>query len=40
VPLTLLVCWLVSIAKPEPEEDWRLPTAEIRHGSMIADSRT
>jgi cation/acetate symporter len=24
VPLTLLVCWLVSIAKAEPEENWRL----------------
>jgi cation/acetate symporter len=24
VPLTLLVCWLVSIAKAEPERDWRL----------------
>jgi cation/acetate symporter len=24
VPLTLLVCWLVSIAKAEPEADWRL----------------
>ena len=24
VPLTLFVCWLVSIAKPEPEGDWRL----------------
>jgi cation/acetate symporter len=24
VPLTLLVCWLVSIAKAEPEKDWRL----------------
>jgi cation/acetate symporter len=24
VPLTLFVCWLVSIAKVEPEEDWRL----------------
>jgi cation/acetate symporter len=24
VPLTLFVCWLVSIAKAEPEEDWRL----------------
>jgi cation/acetate symporter len=24
VPLTLLVCWLVSIAKPEPERDWQL----------------
>ena len=24
VPLTLLVCWLVSIAKAEPEGDWRL----------------
>jgi cation/acetate symporter len=24
VPLTLVVCWLVSIAKPEPVEDWRL----------------
>jgi cation/acetate symporter len=24
LPLTLLVCWLVSIAKPEPVEDWRL----------------
>ena len=23
LPLTLLVCWLVSIAKPEPVEDWR-----------------
>src|ERR1700741_397485 len=23
VPLTLLVCWLVSIAKAEPERDWR-----------------
>jgi cation/acetate symporter len=24
VPLTLFVCWLVSIAKAEPEEGWRL----------------
>src|SRR5580700_2298734 len=24
VPLTLFVCWLVSIAKAEPERDWRL----------------
>ncbi|MGY3586980.1 cation/acetate symporter [Bradyrhizobium sp. USDA 4341] len=24
LPLTLLVCWLVSIAKAEPEGDWRL----------------
>jgi cation/acetate symporter len=24
VPLTLFVCWLVSIAKAEPEVDWRL----------------
>ena len=24
VPLTLLVCWLVSIANAEPEKDWRL----------------
>src|SRR3984893_16466586 len=24
VPLTLFVCWAVSIAKAEPEEDWRL----------------
>ncbi|MET4418869.1 cation/acetate symporter [Bradyrhizobium sp. JR18.2] len=24
LPLTLLVCWLVSITKAEPEEDWRL----------------
>jgi cation/acetate symporter len=24
VPLTLLVCWLASIAKAEPEEDWQL----------------
>jgi cation/acetate symporter len=24
VPLTLFVCWLVSIAKAEPAEDWRL----------------
>ncbi len=24
VPLTLFVCWLVSIARAEPEEDWRL----------------
>jgi cation/acetate symporter len=24
VPLTLLVCWLVSIAKAEPERDWQL----------------
>jgi cation/acetate symporter len=24
VPLTLLVCWLVSIAKAEPEGDWRV----------------
>ena len=24
VPLTLLVCWLVSIARAEPERDWRL----------------
>src|SRR6266850_667201 len=24
VPLTLFVCWLVSIAMAEPEEDWRL----------------
>jgi cation/acetate symporter len=24
VPLTLFVCWLVSIAKAEPEEDWQL----------------
>src|SRR3984885_3344706 len=24
VPLTLLVCWLVSIAKRDPEKDWQL----------------
>src|SRR6202022_757968 len=24
VPLTLFVCWLVSIAKAESEKDWRL----------------
>jgi cation/acetate symporter len=29
VPLTLLVCWLVSIAKAEPEEDWRLARSSV-----------
>jgi cation/acetate symporter len=29
VPLTLLVCWLVSIAKAEPEGDWRLARSSV-----------
>jgi cation/acetate symporter len=24
LPVTLLVCWLVSIAKRDPEKDWQL----------------
>lgn len=29
VPLTLFVCWLVSIAKAEPEGDWRLARSSV-----------
>ncbi len=29
VPLTLLVCWLVSIIKAEPEDNWRLAQSSV-----------
>jgi cation/acetate symporter len=29
VPLTLVVCWLVSIATAESEKDWRLTQPSI-----------
>jgi cation/acetate symporter len=34
VPLTLLVCWLVSVAKAEPGEDWPLTQ---RAGAQYAE---